>query len=100
MPKNLQHHYLTNTGKPKEEIVKALGTSDPAEAKRLLRPAVDAIMAEFDRLRAKAPLTSTDIELQLQEFVREQSPDDPVDDALTDQMNHFWTAYQDGDLSQ
>lgn len=46
----------------KTELVKALGTSDPSEAKRLVHPVVSAWLREFDDLRARRDLIPADRE--------------------------------------
>jgi integrase len=44
----------------KKELVKALGTKEEADAKRLLRPVVDQWERHFDDLRARRALTADD----------------------------------------
>jgi integrase len=49
-------------GKPRKEIWKSLGTSDPREAKRLSRPALDALELEFEALRRPRSLTEAELQ--------------------------------------
>lgn len=44
----------------KAELVKALRTSEPAEAKRLVRPVIDAWNREFDQLRLRRDMSEDD----------------------------------------
>ena len=61
VPVDLQRR-MGKPGKPRKEIWKSLGTSDPREAKRLSRPALDALEAEFEALRRPRALTEAELQ--------------------------------------
>ncbi len=67
----------------RKELVKALGTSDPAEAKRLVRPVVDGWLGFFDTLRAKAqPSEAERDELVWSHYNRTLESDDQIRAAI------------------